>query len=444
MNRRLKNLILACALLGLLAFFGWGVISRSITFHLLMSQVSPDELAINEVLEESTNPTGRILSLWSTGRIPHRQIALRFLKNRVAVQEELYKLNRDLIWEATKDPDFSNRELALGMISELEPDRLKSLILDLLKDRDQGTRLRALRFVNDIEDKSWIPIFMDLLNDTDPLVIAHSAAKLRRWTEQDFGVRMLQAIAGKTETANDQPVTISHDQRTELMKGVAAWKQWWSKQSVKPLEPGMSLAGRKPVKPLALPVDDFDIQSLDGQSIRLSNLKGKAVLLNFWTTWCASCMTEMPYLNWLHDQYPQDLQVIGIALDGDDGHGHEHSSIVDMEEAREIGWDAVNQAYGESGETHEHDHDHASESSGPDLEKIEKKIRRVIWKKELKYTIAMDPFSTIGKRFNGQELPTNVLIDAEGNIRRRFVGPRPIQSWQAMLHEIGVPSPKVP
>ena len=448
MNRRLKILITFCGLLGLLALFGKDPISRSITFRLLIRQDAPSALAMSEVLEETGDPTHRIQALWKTGHIPHRHIALRFLKEQVADQPDLLSKNHSLIWEATRDPDFSNRELALGIISETEPQNIKPLLLDLLGDRDQGTRLRALRFISNMEDKSWIPIFIELLGDTDPMVVAHTAAKLRRWTNQDFGVRMLHAIVGKEGTNADQPLEISQDQRTKLMHGVNAWREWWTTQSHKSGDSEMNLATKQAVEPLALQVEDFKMQTMKGKTLRLSDFKGKAVLLNFWTTWCASCMTEMPDLNWLHDQYPEDLQVIGISLDGDDGHGHEHSSIVDMEEAREKGWDAVNQEYGDSKETHDHDHqhdrEHTSNPPGPDLEKIKKKIQRVIRKKELKYPIAMDPFSDIGKRFNGQELPTNVLIDAEGNLRRRFVGPRPIHSWQAMLNEIGVPAPKIP
>ena len=48
-------------------------------------------------------------------------------------------------------------------------------------------------------------------------------------------------------------------------------------------------------KPGAL-APDFTISSLDGQSISLSDLRGKPVVLNFWTTWCRPCVAEMPHL----------------------------------------------------------------------------------------------------------------------------------------------------
>jgi cytochrome c biogenesis protein CcmG/thiol:disulfide interchange protein DsbE len=53
-----------------------------------------------------------------------------------------------------------------------------------------------------------------------------------------------------------------------------------------------------------------------GKPIRLSSLKGKAVLLNFWATWCGPCKIEMPWLVELQNKYgPQGLQVVGVAMD---------------------------------------------------------------------------------------------------------------------------------
>ena len=61
---------------------------------------------------------------------------------------------------------------------------------------------------------------------------------------------------------------------------------------------------------------DFTLQSLDGKSVRLADFRGKAVLLNFWATWCAPCKIEMPWFVELQKQYgPDGLQVVGVAMD---------------------------------------------------------------------------------------------------------------------------------
>lgn len=61
---------------------------------------------------------------------------------------------------------------------------------------------------------------------------------------------------------------------------------------------------------------EFSLESLQGNTVRLSDYHGKAVLLNFWATWCQPCKIEMPWFEDLQKQYgPQGLQVVGIAMD---------------------------------------------------------------------------------------------------------------------------------
>jgi peroxiredoxin len=61
---------------------------------------------------------------------------------------------------------------------------------------------------------------------------------------------------------------------------------------------------------------DFTLQSLDGKTIRLSDLRGKAVVLNFWATWCAPCKIEMPWFVDLQKKYESaGVQFLGVAMD---------------------------------------------------------------------------------------------------------------------------------
>jgi thiol-disulfide isomerase/thioredoxin len=77
--------------------------------------------------------------------------------------------------------------------------------------------------------------------------------------------------------------------------------------------PGM---GSVPHLTQASVAPDFTLQSLDGKSMRLSDLRGKAVLLNFWATWCGPCKVEMPWFVELQKQYgAQGLQIVGVAMD---------------------------------------------------------------------------------------------------------------------------------
>ncbi len=61
---------------------------------------------------------------------------------------------------------------------------------------------------------------------------------------------------------------------------------------------------------------DFALQSLDGKTVHLSDFRGKAILLNFWATWCEPCKVEMPWIVDLQKEYAsQGLQVVGVAMD---------------------------------------------------------------------------------------------------------------------------------
>jgi cytochrome c biogenesis protein CcmG/thiol:disulfide interchange protein DsbE len=63
---------------------------------------------------------------------------------------------------------------------------------------------------------------------------------------------------------------------------------------------------------------DFTLSTLDGKPVKLSDYRGKAVLLNFWATWCAPCKEEIPWFMELEKQYvPQGLVVLGVAMDDD-------------------------------------------------------------------------------------------------------------------------------
>ncbi len=60
----------------------------------------------------------------------------------------------------------------------------------------------------------------------------------------------------------------------------------------------------------------FTLKSVDGKTVSLSDFKGKAVLLNFWATWCGPCKLEMPWLIEMQKKYAsQGFTVLGISED---------------------------------------------------------------------------------------------------------------------------------
>lgn len=58
---------------------------------------------------------------------------------------------------------------------------------------------------------------------------------------------------------------------------------------------------------------DWNLQDKDGVRYKLSDLKGKWVLVNFWAPWCSDCLEEMPDLDAMQKKH-KDLQVIGVAV----------------------------------------------------------------------------------------------------------------------------------
>ena len=70
------------------------------------------------------------------------------------------------------------------------------------------------------------------------------------------------------------------------------------------------------IEPPARPAPEIILKDLDGHSHRLSEFRGKLLLVNFWATWCGPCLKEMPLLVGAQNEYGKlGFQVIGPALD---------------------------------------------------------------------------------------------------------------------------------
>ena len=96
------------------------------------------------------------------------------------------------------------------------------------------------------------------------------------------------------------------------------------------------------------PAPNFTLQTLDGKNLSLSDLRGKAVLVNFWATWCGPCKIETPWLVEMQNQYGSaGLQVVGVAMD-DSGKDDIEKFAKDMGVNYPVllGKEAVGDAYG--------------------------------------------------------------------------------------------------
>jgi thiol-disulfide isomerase/thioredoxin len=60
------------------------------------------------------------------------------------------------------------------------------------------------------------------------------------------------------------------------------------------------------------------VEDLDGNTLSLSELKGKVIFLNFWATWCPPCIAEMPSIQRLYDEYKNDMAFILVSQESKD------------------------------------------------------------------------------------------------------------------------------
>jgi len=125
------------------------------------------------------------------------------------------------------------------------------------------------------------------------------------------------------------------------------------------------------------PAPNFTLPDVTGKKISLSNYRGKAVLINFWATWCAPCKIETPWLVDLRNQYaPQGFEILGVSTEGDD---------LTMDD--KAGWARDREA-----------------------------IREFMQKEHIDYPLLMDGDS-ISKPYGGlDELPTSFFVDRKGNV----------------------------
>ena len=77
----------------------------------------------------------------------------------------------------------------------------------------------------------------------------------------------------------------------------------------------LAVVGRLRAPSLPEMAPDFELVDTDGGTVRLSDLRGRPVVLNFWATWCGPCRIEIPAFSRYAEAHP-DVVVLGVATDG--------------------------------------------------------------------------------------------------------------------------------
>jgi len=127
----------------------------------------------------------------------------------------------------------------------------------------------------------------------------------------------LKFSAGELNTADLQPEHLLFEmwpgtQVIDMTTSDAERQAEWDRQR---LDKQKRLGSIMRVGDVAVP---FEVQTLDGDSLRLSDFSGKYVLLDFWATWCGPCCGETPYLKSVYEAFGNDKRfaMVGLSLDG--------------------------------------------------------------------------------------------------------------------------------
>lgn len=132
---------------------------------------------------------------------------------------------------------------------------------------------------------------------------------------------------------------------------------------------------------------DFELTTLEGEEMRLSDYRGQAVILNFWATWCPPCRAEMPHMQTFYEkQQGNDVEVLAVNL--------------------------------------------TTEDRG--MAEIEKFVEEF----DLEFPIPMDIDGDIGALYQAFSIPTSYIIDREGRVLHKIVGPMDEEMMNEFIDEI--------
>jgi thiol-disulfide isomerase/thioredoxin len=122
------------------------------------------------------------------------------------------------------------------------------------------------------------------------------------------------------------------------------------------------------------PTDPVEItlKDLNGQQVSLSDLRGKIVFINFWTTWCLACVIEMPSMEKLHQKF-KDKDFVMVAIN---------------------------------------------------LQESASKIKQFYKEYKLTFTTLLDSTGDVGAGLGIRSIPTTFILDKNGRIIGKALGPR--------------------
>jgi peroxiredoxin len=132
---------------------------------------------------------------------------------------------------------------------------------------------------------------------------------------------------------------------------------------------GTALTKTTPVKQ----APDFTLRSLEGENVKLSELRGNVVMINFWASWCGPCRQEMPLLESLYQRY----NALGFEL------------------------------------------------LGVNVEQDVDDAKRWLADRPVSFPVLLDPENELTKIYQVKAMPSTILVDRDGNVRHLHKGYKP-------------------
>jgi len=424
MKRLRPKLVVPLIAVAILTWLFRAPLQRQIRESATLANDAPTPEVVSDMIEQAADPRAALLTAWNSGKIVHREVAIRSF-SRVQPAEQPLSLELDsLLLSAALDPDMNVRESALGILRERNHPALAALAAEQLRDLDQQVRVLGLNQLKFVSPAIGVPTVIPLLDDPDPFIVTMSLKLLENWSGQKFGVKLSETGSFENEKTGLKEYREGSHEKAKA--GAERAKAWWAEHqsefpSVRLEVPAAAYSARQPV-----PAGDFQLRTLDGKKISLTDLRGKVVLVNFWTTWCSACVSEMPELIALQKKHGDNLVIIGVSLDYvPDSHGHigGHAAVEEQK----------------NGDAEQDDH----EATVAALKRVRDKVARTVKARGINYPILLDEKNEVGGRFNGGELPTTVIVDAQGHVRRRFIGARSLPVFEAMIAEAAQDLPRV-
>jgi peroxiredoxin len=127
---------------------------------------------------------------------------------------------------------------------------------------------------------------------------------------------------------------------------------------------------------------DFELKTLAGETVKLSDLKGKKVMLNFWATWCPPCKAEMPAMEQFHKEAGDDVVILAVNID-------------------------------------------------PHLD-----VKAFVDENGITFPIPLDAEDKVNEMYQVLSIPTTYFIDTKGNIGNKYIGAMNIDTMKQYAQDL--------